>query len=107
LRILDRWPEQRYEFFCPPPIPKKNADREEDPAGAMTGADYDLMLHCTIGHMHSVDGAEPSFEDGAKTFNFFAGNRQHRYVFCIFAYSAYLHSLLILHILQILLLQFG
>ena len=27
----------------------------------MTGQDYDLLLHCTIGHMHRV---EPDFEDG-------------------------------------------
>ncbi len=64
--------------FSPPPIPKKNADREEDSARAMTGADYDLMLHCTIGHMHRVDGSErpqPPFEDGVY--------RQHRYVFLL------------------------
>jgi hypothetical protein len=83
-QFLDSWPERRYEFFCPPPIPKKNADCEEDSSGAMTGEDYDLMLHCTIGHMHHVDGAEQHFEDGAKTLDFFAGNRQHRYVFCMF-----------------------
>jgi hypothetical protein len=94
LRIIDSWPEKKYEFFCPPPIPKKNVDREEDSAGAMTGTDYDLMLHCTIGHMHRVNGAKPPFEDGEKTLGAkppfedgektLTGNRQHRYVFCIF-----------------------
>ena len=50
----------------------------------MTGDDYDLMLHCTIGHMHRVDGAEPDFEDGEKTLNLLAPLTQPRCIFCIF-----------------------
>ena len=33
----------------------------------MTGVDYDLMLHCTIGHMRRVDGIYMDFDDGEKT----------------------------------------
>ena len=50
----------------------------------MTGDDYDLMLHCTLGHMRRVDDALPDFEDGAKALNFFAPKGEHRFIFCIF-----------------------
>ena len=50
----------------------------------MTGDDYDLMLHCTIGHMHRVDGAEPDFDDGVKTLTLLAPLTQPRCIFCIF-----------------------
>ena len=50
----------------------------------MTGDDYDLMLHCTIGHMHRVDGAKPDFEDGEKTLNLLAPLTQPRCILCIF-----------------------
>ncbi len=35
----------------------------------MTGDDYDFLLHCTIRHLHRVDGVEPDFEDGEKALN--------------------------------------
>jgi len=50
----------------------------------MTGDDYDLMLHCTIGHLHRVDGALPDFEDGEKAMNLLAPPGVPRYIFCIF-----------------------
>ena len=50
----------------------------------MTGDDYDLMLHCTIGHMRRVDGAEPDFDDGVKTLTLLAPLTQPRCIFCIF-----------------------
>ena len=79
------WPGKNYQYICPPPVPKAKADAaERGSEGAMTGEDYDLMLHCTIGHMRRVDGALPDFEDGAKTLNFFAPKGEHKYIFCIF-----------------------
>ncbi len=35
----------------------------------MTGDDYDLILHCTSGHLRRVDGALPDFDDGEKALN--------------------------------------
>ena len=57
---------------------------ERGAEGPMTGDDYDLMLHCTIGHMHRVDGALPDFEDGAKAMDLLAPPGVPRYIFCIF-----------------------
>jgi hypothetical protein len=50
----------------------------------MTGDDYDLMLNCTIGLLHSVNGALPDFEDGEKALSLLAPPGQPRYIFCIF-----------------------
>ena len=50
----------------------------------MTGDDYDLLLHCTIGHLHRVDGVEPDFEDGEKALKLLGSPGEPRYIFCIF-----------------------
>jgi hypothetical protein len=50
----------------------------------VTGDYYDLMLHCTLGHMFGVDDAQPDFEDSAKALNFFAPKGEHRFIFCIY-----------------------
>ncbi len=47
--------------------------------GPFQGVDYDLLLHCTIGHLRRVDGALPEFADGAKALDFFLGKGMHRY----------------------------
>jgi hypothetical protein len=82
------WPDKKYQYFCPPPVPKnsKNRKSEDDAAapGAMTGEDYSLILHCTVGHMRRVDGALPDFEDGEKAVNFFAPPPTPMYIFYIF-----------------------
>ena len=49
----------------------------------MTGEDYDLMLHCTIGHLRRVDGALPPFVDGEKALDQLAPKGQPRYILCI------------------------
>ena len=68
--------------MCPPPQPKsKTAASRKATEGAMTGEDYDLMLHCTIGHLCRVDGALPPFSDGEKDLE---------YPGTYFAYSAYI-----------------
>ena len=78
------WVGKGYEDFCPPQLPKakKDATTERGAEGAMTGDD--LMLHCTIGHLHRVDGALPDFEDGEKAMNLLAPPGVPRYIFCIF-----------------------
>jgi hypothetical protein len=80
------WPGKNFKYFCPPPLPKAKTDDSSDRGteGAMTGADYDLMLHCTIGHMRRIDGLEPAFDDGEKTMNLLAPRGTPRYIFCIF-----------------------
>ena len=51
----------------------------------MTGVDYDLMLHCTIGHMRRVDGIHMDFDDGEKTMTLIKkGEGLRRCIFCIF-----------------------
>ena len=50
----------------------------------MTGEDYDLMLHCTIGPLRRVDGALPAFADGEKALDLLAPKGQPRYILCIF-----------------------
>lgn len=66
-------------------MPKARADiAERVNDGALTGEDYDLMLHCTIGHMRRVDGAQPNFDDGVKALDFFAPKGEHKYIFFIF-----------------------
>ena len=51
----------------------------------MTGDDYDLLLHCTIGHMCRVDGAFPDFDDDEKTMTLIGkGPGLPRCIFCIF-----------------------
>ena len=57
---------------------------ERGTEGAMTGDDYDLLLHCTIGHLRRVDGALPDFNDGEKALNLLAPHGEPRYIFCIF-----------------------
>ena len=52
--------------------------------GAMTGDDYDLMLHCTIGHLRRINGALPDFDDGEKVLNLLTLPGELRYIFCIF-----------------------
>ena len=54
------------------------------PRRAMTGHDYSLSLHCTVGHLRRVDGALPDFSDGEKAVNFFAPTPTPMYIFCIF-----------------------
>ena len=50
----------------------------------MTGDDYDLMLHCTIGHMRRVDGIYMDFDDGEKTMTLIGkGPGLPRCIFCI------------------------
>ena len=80
------WPGKGYKYFCPPPLAKAKADAIHDKGaeGPMTGDDYDLMLHCTIGHLHRVDGALPDFDDGEKALNLLAPPGEPRYIFCIF-----------------------
>ena len=50
----------------------------------MTGDDYDLMMHCTIGHLRRLDGALPNFDDGEKALNLLAPPGEPKYIFCIF-----------------------
>ncbi len=50
----------------------------------MTGDDYDLMLHCTNGHLRRVDGALPDFGDGETALSLLAPPGEPRYIFCIF-----------------------
>ena len=52
------WVGKGYKYFCPPPLPKSKAEAtsKREAEGAMTGDDYDLMLHCTIGYLRRVDG---------------------------------------------------
>ena len=59
-----------------PAAPPESQDDGE--AGALTGEDYDLMLHFAIGHMRRLDGALPDFDDGEKLLDFFAGIGKHR-----------------------------
>ena len=71
--------------MCPPPQPKaKTAALLKATEGAMTGEDYDLMLHCTIGHLRRVDGALPPFSDGEKALELLAPTGVPRYIFCLF-----------------------
>jgi len=80
------WPGKGYKYFCPPPQPKAKTDdqREKGTEGAMTGVDYDLMLHCTIGHMRRVDGIYMDFDDGEKTMTLIGkGPGLPRCIFCI------------------------
>jgi hypothetical protein len=54
---------------------------------AMTGDDCCLMLHCTIGHMSLMDGAQPDFEDGLTESSVsicFAPKGEHTSIFCNF-----------------------
>ncbi len=88
------WVGKGYKYFCPSPLPKAKAEASERGAeGAMTGDDYGLMMHCTIGHLRRLDGALPDFDDGEKALNLLAPRRQHRCIFCSF-----LHILHIVHI---------
>jgi hypothetical protein len=51
---------KKYQYFCPLPVTAEDEKSFGDDAsapGAMTGEDYSLILHCTIGHMRRVDGA--------------------------------------------------
>ena len=71
--------------MCPPPQPKsKTTALLKATEGALTGEDYDLMLHCTIGHLRRVDGALPPFADGEKALNLLAPKGEPRYILCIF-----------------------
>ena len=65
----------------------------------MTGDDYDLLLHCTIGHMHSLDGAEPDFENGEKTlyFKLLARSTRNAQVLQVIWHIHILHIYHILH----------
>jgi hypothetical protein len=80
------WVGKGYKYFCPLLLPKSKAEAtsERGAEGAMTGDDYDLMLHCTIGHLLRVDGALPDFDDGEKALNLRAPPGEPRYIFCIF-----------------------
>jgi hypothetical protein len=83
------WSEKKYQYFCPPPVPKtkkrSGVEAHDDSSpGAMTGNDYSLILHCTVGHLRRVDGALPDFADGEKAVNFFAPTPTPMYIFCIF-----------------------
>ena len=83
------WPDKKYQYFCPPPVPKtkkrSGVEAHDDSSpGAMTGNDYSLILHCTVGHLRRVDGALPDFADGEKAVNFFAPTPTPMYIFCIF-----------------------
>lgn len=75
---LCSWPAKKYQYICPPPLPKAKKDHDDGEAGALTGEDYDLMLHFAIGHMRRLDGALPDFDDGEKLLDFFAGIGKHR-----------------------------
>jgi hypothetical protein len=75
------WPEKKYQFFCPPPVPKTKTDENASSPGAMTGDDYSLILHCTVGHLR---GALPDFADCEKAVNFFAPPPTPKYIFYIF-----------------------
>ncbi len=45
---MSSWPDKNYQYLCPPPTPKAKVNRHSpEEVGAMTGDDYDLMLHCT------------------------------------------------------------
>ncbi len=69
---------------------------ERGAEGAMTGDDYDLVMHCTIGNLRRLDGALPDFDDGAKALTLLASRGQPRCInciFCIFAFCSYLHGL--------------
>ena len=49
---ISSWPGKGYKYMCPPPQPKSKTPASlKATEGAMTGEDYDLMLHCTIGHL--------------------------------------------------------
>jgi hypothetical protein len=61
---------------------------------AILGNTNDLMLHCTLGHMRRMHGAQPDLEDGAKALNFFCTQRR--------AQVYILHILHILHTVHIL-----
>ncbi len=50
----------------------------------MTGDDYDLILHCTIGHLRRVDRALPYFDYVEKALNLLSPSGEPRYIFCIF-----------------------
>ncbi len=58
---------------------KAKNDRDPSAAGPFQGMDYDLILHCTIGHLHSVNRALPDFADGTKALDFSSGKGTHRY----------------------------
>jgi hypothetical protein len=75
------WVGKGYKYFCPLPLLKAKAEASE---GAMTGDDYDLMMHCTIGHLRRLDGALPDFDYGEKALNLLAPRGQPRCIFCIF-----------------------
>ena len=83
--------------MCPPPQPKsKTLASLKATEGAMTGEDYDLMLHCTIGHLRRVDGALPPFADGEKAVDLLATKGQPRYILCIFCIYCILMLLYVL-----------
>jgi hypothetical protein len=50
----------------------------------MTGNEYSLILHCTVGHVRRVDGALPDFDGGEKAVNFFDPPPTPIYTFYIF-----------------------
>jgi hypothetical protein len=79
------WPEKKYQYFCPPPVSKTKKDENDASSpGAMTGYDYSLILHCTVGHLRHIDGALPDLADGEKAVNFFALPPTPMYIFYIF-----------------------
>ena len=80
------WVGKGYKYFCPQQLPKakEKVTSKREAEGAMTGDDYDLMLHCTNGHLRRVDGALPDFDDGEKALNLLAPPGAPRYIFCIF-----------------------
>ena len=87
--------------MCPPPQPKaKTAALLKATEGAMTGEDYDLMLHCTIGHLRRVDGALPPFADGEKALNLLAPKGEPRYILCIFCIYCIICILMLSYVLR-------
>ena len=80
------WVGKGYKYFCPPQLPKAKAEAtsERGAEGAGTGGDYNLMLHCTIGHLRRINGALPDFDDGEKAPNLLTLPGELRYIFCIF-----------------------
>jgi hypothetical protein len=80
------WVGKGYKFFCPLPLPKAKAEAtsEREAEGAMTGDDFDLILHCTIGHLRRIDRGLPDSDDGKKALNLLAPPGEPTYIFCIF-----------------------
>ncbi len=74
----------RFQYGCPPSLAKAKSDRDASAAGSFTGVEYDMLLHFSIAHLCSVDGALPDFPYGAKALDFFRGKGLHRYIFCIY-----------------------